>query len=150
MSFADRLAAFIYRIATTGGKLKIIITPVGITFWFGLSALFVFASLWLDKSLPVRLLLPMPVFWWAEPPGRELAVRAYLWGQIDRFRFAVLAQAIEDPLAGTASQRQAAVDGVLIDALDLSLAPPDARGREDSPSVQQVGDPLAAPATAIV
>ena len=55
MSLADRYAEFIYRIATTKNKLKIIMTPVGIILWFGLSALLVFASLWLDKLLPVYL-----------------------------------------------------------------------------------------------
>ena len=60
MSLGDRYAEFIYRIATTRNKLKIIITPIGVIFWFGLSALFVFASLWLDKLLPVHLFLPIP------------------------------------------------------------------------------------------
>ena len=60
MSLADRYAEFIYRLATTRNKLKIIITPLGIIFWFGLSVLLVFASLWLDRLLPVRLPLPAP------------------------------------------------------------------------------------------
>jgi protein-S-isoprenylcysteine O-methyltransferase Ste14 len=60
MSRADRYAEFIYRLATTRNKLKIIATPVGIIFWFGLSALLVFASLWLDGHLPVCLPLPAP------------------------------------------------------------------------------------------
>ncbi|MFC2003021.1 methyltransferase family protein [Chloroflexota bacterium] len=60
MSLADKYAEFIYRVATTKSKLKIIITPVGIIFWFALSALFVFASLWLDKLLPVRLPFSLP------------------------------------------------------------------------------------------
>jgi protein-S-isoprenylcysteine O-methyltransferase Ste14 len=60
MSRADRYAEFIYRIATTRNKLKIIITPLGIIFWFGLSVLLVFASLWLDGLLPVRLPLSAP------------------------------------------------------------------------------------------
>jgi protein-S-isoprenylcysteine O-methyltransferase Ste14 len=60
MSLADRYAEFIYRLATTRNKLKIIATPVGIIFWFGLSVLLVFASLWLDRLLPVRLPLSAP------------------------------------------------------------------------------------------
>ena len=60
MSLADRYAEFVYRIATTRNKLKIIMTPIGIIFWFGLSGLFVFASLWLDKLLPLHLSLPTP------------------------------------------------------------------------------------------
>ena len=58
MSLTDRWAEFIYRIATTKNKLKIIAIPVGIIFWFGLSVLFILASLWLDGLLPVHLSLP--------------------------------------------------------------------------------------------
>ena len=55
MSLAERWAETIYQIATTRNKLKIILTPVGLVFWFGLSGLFVFASLWLDSRLLVQL-----------------------------------------------------------------------------------------------
>ena len=58
MSLADKYAEFIYRIATTRNKLRIIMTPIGIILWFGLSVLFIFASLWLDGHLPVYLSLP--------------------------------------------------------------------------------------------
>jgi protein-S-isoprenylcysteine O-methyltransferase Ste14 len=61
MSLANRWAEFIYRVATSKNKLKIVLTPVGLTFWFGLSGLLVFASLWLDKFLPARLFLPLPI-----------------------------------------------------------------------------------------
>ena len=57
MSLADRWAETIYRIATTKNKLKIIMTPIGIIFWFSLSVALVLASLWLDKLLPVHRLL---------------------------------------------------------------------------------------------
>ena len=60
MSLADRYAEFVYRIATTRNKLRIIAIPIGIIFWFGLSALFVFASLWVDKLLPVQLSFSPP------------------------------------------------------------------------------------------
>jgi len=61
MSLADKYAEFIYQIATTKNKFKIIVTPVGIILWFGLSVLFIFASLWLDEFLPVQLSFPAPV-----------------------------------------------------------------------------------------
>ena len=61
MGLGDRYADFIYRVATTKNKFKTIITPIGIILWFGLSVLFVFASLWLDKLLPLRLSLPAPI-----------------------------------------------------------------------------------------
>jgi protein-S-isoprenylcysteine O-methyltransferase Ste14 len=58
MSLADRWAEFIYQGATTRSKLKIVATPIGLIFWFSLGVLLVFASLWLDKFLPVQLLIP--------------------------------------------------------------------------------------------
>ena len=58
MGLGDRGAEFIYRVATTRNKLKIVMTPVGVILWVGLSALFVFASLWLDRFLPWHLSLP--------------------------------------------------------------------------------------------
>ena len=61
MSLTDSWAEFIYQVATTRNKLKIVATPLGLIFWFGLGVLLVFTSLWLDKFLPVQLLLPIPV-----------------------------------------------------------------------------------------
>jgi len=58
MGLTDRWAEFIYQVATTRSKLKIIATPLGLIFWFSLGVLLVFASLWLDKFLPVQLLIP--------------------------------------------------------------------------------------------
>ncbi len=54
----------IYRFATTRSRLRTIITPLGIIFWFGLGALLVLASLWLDRLLPVHLpfVTPLNVF----------------------------------------------------------------------------------------
>ncbi len=60
MSLADKWADTIYRIATTRKKLRVILTPVGITFWFGLSVLFVFIAIWVDGCLPPNLRLPTP------------------------------------------------------------------------------------------
>ena len=60
MSLGDKYAEFVYRVATTENKFKIMMTPVGIIFWFGLSVFFVFASLWLDELLWLHLFLPIP------------------------------------------------------------------------------------------
>ena len=60
MSLAERWAETIYQIATTRNRLKIILTPVGLLFWFGLSGLLVFVSLWLDSLLPVHLSFSPP------------------------------------------------------------------------------------------
>lgn len=58
MNLTDRWAEFIYQVATTRSKLKIITTPLGLIFWFSLGVLLVFASLWLEKFLPAQLLIP--------------------------------------------------------------------------------------------
>ncbi len=60
MSLADRYTEFVYRIATTKNRLKVVMTPVGVLIWFSLSVLFIFASLWVDKALSLRLPLSPP------------------------------------------------------------------------------------------
>ncbi|MFC2008352.1 methyltransferase family protein [Chloroflexota bacterium] len=60
MSLADKWAEIIYRMAMDKSKLKTMMTPVTIILWFGLSVLFVLASLWLDELLPLRLSLSPP------------------------------------------------------------------------------------------
>ena len=79
MSRADRYAEFLFRMATTKNKLKIIITPVGVIFWFSLSALLVFASLWLDKLLPVHLPLATPTNIFISVPVIVIGATLALW-----------------------------------------------------------------------
>lgn len=79
MSLADRWAEFIYRIATTRSKLKIVLTPVGLTFWFGLGVLLVFASLWLDKFLPVQLSFSIPTNIFLSVPLLVIGATLCLW-----------------------------------------------------------------------
>jgi len=79
LGLGDKYAAFIYRVATTRNKLKIIITPIGIIFWFGLSALFVFASLWLDELLPVHLFLSPPTNIFSSLPLLIIGASLALW-----------------------------------------------------------------------
>ena len=79
MSRADRYAEFLFRMATTKNKLKIIITPVGVIFWFSLSALLVFASLWLDKLLPVHLPLATPTNIFISVPLIVIGATLALW-----------------------------------------------------------------------
>jgi protein-S-isoprenylcysteine O-methyltransferase Ste14 len=79
VSLADRSAEFLYRIATTRNKLKIIITPVGIIFWFGLSVLLVFASLWLDRLWSIRLPLAAPTSIFVSVPLIVIGATLALW-----------------------------------------------------------------------
>ena len=79
MSLGDRWAEFIYRVATTRNKLKIVLTPVGITFWVGSSVLLVFVSLWLDKFLPVKLALAVPTNILLSVPVLIIGATLCLW-----------------------------------------------------------------------
>ena len=51
MGIWDRYAEFVYRVATGGRRRRFLATPVAASLFFGLTALFVFASLWVDKWL---------------------------------------------------------------------------------------------------
>jgi len=83
MSLTDRYAEFIYRIATTKNKLKIIMTPVGIIFWFGLSVAFVFAALWLDKLFTVHRLFVPPINLFLSLPLLVIGSSLSLWTVYD-------------------------------------------------------------------
>jgi len=48
MSFTEKWAELLYRASKSSGRLRALVTPIGIVFWLGLTALFVFASLWAD------------------------------------------------------------------------------------------------------
>jgi len=86
MGLTDRWAEFIYRIATTKNKLKIIMTPVGIIFWFGLSVVFVLASLWLDKLVPVHRFFPPPTNLFLSVPLLVIGPSLSLWTVYNFFR----------------------------------------------------------------
>jgi protein-S-isoprenylcysteine O-methyltransferase Ste14 len=86
MSLADRYAEFIYRIVTTRNKLKIIATPIGIIFWFSLSALFVFASLWLDRLWSIRLPTAPPTNIFMSVPLIVIGAISALWTIYTFFR----------------------------------------------------------------
>ena len=86
MSIWDRYAEFVYRVATVNKRLRILVTPIGILFFFGLIVLFVFASFWIDKWLS------FPHFdssWWSLVLSIFLLVLGWLisvWPAIAFFR----------------------------------------------------------------
>ena len=86
MSLTDRYAEFIYRIATTKNKLKIIMTPIGLIFWFGLSVVLVLASLWLDKLLPAHRLFSPPTNLFLSVPLIVIGSSLSLWTVYNFFR----------------------------------------------------------------
>jgi len=53
MGIWDRYANFVYRLATGNRRLKILVTPPVALLFFGLVALFILASTWVDKVLPI-------------------------------------------------------------------------------------------------
>lgn len=79
MSVGERWAELIYRLATTSGKLKVVLTPVGVTSWVGLGVLLVFGSLWLDKFLPVKLALAVPTNFFLSVPVLIIGATLCLW-----------------------------------------------------------------------
>ena len=79
MDLADRWAELIYQVATTRNRLKIVLIPLGVTFWLSLSVLLVFVSLWLDKFLPVRLSLLLPTNLFISVPLLVIGATLCLW-----------------------------------------------------------------------
>jgi len=86
LGLGDKYADFIYRLATTRSKSKLVLTPLGITFWFGLGALLVFASLWLDSLLPVRLPRIAPLSFWLSFLLLLVGAVLCLWSVFSFFR----------------------------------------------------------------
>jgi protein-S-isoprenylcysteine O-methyltransferase Ste14 len=58
VSLHERLIGMFYRAATGSRKMRNLLTPIGIVFFFGLVALFIFAALQVDKFLGFPELLP--------------------------------------------------------------------------------------------
>lgn len=58
MSLRDRLINVFYKAATGSRKVRTLLTPVGLVFFFTLVVLFIAASFWMDKSLGFPELLP--------------------------------------------------------------------------------------------
>ena len=60
-SLSERWAEFLYRATKRSLRFRTLVTPIGITFWFGLTALFVFASLWLDGKAHFPMFVSPPL-----------------------------------------------------------------------------------------
>lgn len=86
MSLADRWAEFIYRVATTKNRLKIIITPVGLIFWLGLSTSLILASLWVDRLLPQQLFFSAPTNLALSVPLLIVGVTIIIWTNYNFFK----------------------------------------------------------------
>ncbi len=58
MSLRDKWINIFYKAATGSRKVRTLLTPVGLVFFFTLVVLFIVASLWVDKRLGFPKLLP--------------------------------------------------------------------------------------------
>ena len=58
MSLRERLIGMFYRAAKGSRKMRNLLTPAGVVFFFGLIALFIFVALQVDKFLEFPKLLP--------------------------------------------------------------------------------------------
>lgn len=78
MRWREKQVEILYKIATSSRKVRMLLTPVGPTFFFGFTALLILIFLQLDKLLrfpklfsqPLNLILSLPFF----------AVGLFLWG----------------------------------------------------------------------
>lgn len=61
MSIRKKIIGVFYKAATGSRKLRTLLTPLGLTFFFLLLALLIFASLRTDKTLKLPEMLPSPV-----------------------------------------------------------------------------------------
>ena len=109
------------RIATTRSKLIIIATPVGIIVGVGILVFLVVASLWLDRFIPVALLLPEPVNIFLSAPLLMTGVIVVLWPVYRFFRTKGTPVSINPPPELVATGIYARVRNPLILGWTISL-----------------------------
>ena len=61
MSFKERWAEFIYQMTKRSLRFRTLVTPVGLLFWFGLTVLLLFASLWVDGAAHFPVFVTPPL-----------------------------------------------------------------------------------------
>jgi len=86
MRLTDRYAEFLYRMAASRSRLKVVATPVGMISWLGLGGLVVFASLGLDRLLPGQVVLPSPVTLGLAVPILAVGSILALWTVVHFFK----------------------------------------------------------------
>lgn len=60
-SLSERWADFLYRAAKKSLRFRAVVTPIGLVFWLSLTALLVFASLWLDEVAHIPRFVSPPL-----------------------------------------------------------------------------------------
>lgn len=58
MSLRDKWISIFYKAATSSHKIRSLLTPVGATLFFTITAIFIVTSFWLDRFLELPKLLP--------------------------------------------------------------------------------------------
>jgi protein-S-isoprenylcysteine O-methyltransferase Ste14 len=61
MSFCNKLINLFYKIATGSKKVQNLLTPIGVVFFFGLIALFILVSFWIDELLHFSKFISYPL-----------------------------------------------------------------------------------------
>jgi len=79
MSLNDKWIDLFYRVATGSAKVRILLTPIGATFFILLTALFVVLSLQVDRLLEFPVLLSEPLNSVLSVPILLIGLLLYLW-----------------------------------------------------------------------
>lgn len=79
MSLREKWINFIYRMATSSRKIRTLLTPVGVVFFFTFVLLFIAASLWIDKFLGFPKLLPTSLNIIVSVPVLAIGLFLMLW-----------------------------------------------------------------------
>ena len=79
MSIRNKIIKIFYKTATGSRKLRTILTPLGLTFFFLLLALLIFASLKTDEILKLPKMLPSPINFILSLPVLAAGLFLILW-----------------------------------------------------------------------
>lgn len=86
MSLRERLIGVFYRAATGSRKMRNLLTPAGIVFFFGFIALFIFAALQVDKLLDFPKLLPASLNIIVSAPILAIGLFLMIWSILNFIR----------------------------------------------------------------
>ena len=79
MDLSDWYTEIIYHVWQGGRRLKLLVIAAGAVLWYGLITLFVFASLSVDRLLPIQLLMPKPATLSISVPMLAIGGGVVLW-----------------------------------------------------------------------
>lgn len=86
MSLRERWIGMLYKAATGSRKMRNLLTPAGIVFFFGFIALFIFAALQVDKLLDFPKLLPTSLNIIVSVPILAIGLFLMIWSILNFIR----------------------------------------------------------------